>query len=209
MRCLSSSSTLPPHSPGCRTPSSARSLSSQLSTQLPKADSATPLNTAYFDPDAYLRRMLKDTRLADLTSKHRAMLAEVGSLDSDMQVGGSGWWQWGLVGAWQSCGWLGLRRLPGLWLREVRPRRAVLCPSRGHAVEEAPALSQKMPASGQATWQSLPGMSHMHGAFPPAQMLVYENYNKFVTATDTIKVMNSSMGGMDANMGKLKDLIGR
>lgn len=40
-------------------------------------------------------------------------------------------------------------------------------------------------------------------------MLVYENYNKFVTATDTIKVMNSSMGGMDANMGKLKDLIGR
>jgi hypothetical protein len=40
------------------------------------------------------------------------------------------------------------------------------------------------------------------------QMLVYENYNKFVTATDTIKVMNSSMGGMDTNMNSLKGLIG-
>lgn len=40
------------------------------------------------------------------------------------------------------------------------------------------------------------------------QMLVYENYNKFVTATDTIKVMNSSMGGMDASMTQLKQLIG-
>ena len=39
-------------------------------------------------------------------------------------------------------------------------------------------------------------------------MLVYENYNKFVTATDTIKVMNASMGGMDANMATLKGLIG-
>ena len=42
----------------------------------------------------------------------------------------------------------------------------------------------------------------------PLQMLVYENYNKFVTATDTIKVMNSSMGGMDTNMNTLKGLIG-
>lgn len=40
------------------------------------------------------------------------------------------------------------------------------------------------------------------------QMLVYENYNKFVTATDTIKVMNSSMGGVDTSMVNLKQLIG-
>lgn len=68
----------------CRTPSSARSLPSQLSSRAESA--ATPLNTSYFDPDAYLRRLLRDTRLADLTSKHKAMLAEVGSLDSDMQA---------------------------------------------------------------------------------------------------------------------------
>ncbi|GAB4820337.1 hypothetical protein N2152v2_007383 [Parachlorella kessleri] len=103
-----------------KTPSSARSLATQFS----RADSvATSLNASYFDPDQYLRRMLKDTRLGDLAGKHKAMLAEVGSLDSDMQ------------------------------------------------------------------------------------MLVYENYNKFVTATDTIKVMNSSMGGMDTNMNTLKGLI--
>jgi hypothetical protein len=32
--------------------------------------------------------MLKETRLAELAAKQRDMLAEVGSLDSDMQV----WW---------------------------------------------------------------------------------------------------------------------
>jgi hypothetical protein len=73
-----------PWPPLFRTPSSARSLATQFS----KADSTAALNTSYFDPDAYLKRMLKETRLGDLTSKHRAMLAEVGSLDSDMQVAG-------------------------------------------------------------------------------------------------------------------------
>lgn len=59
-----------------------------MASQMSRAESAaTPLNATYFDPDAYLKRMLKETRLADLTSKHRAMLAEVGSLDSDMQAG--------------------------------------------------------------------------------------------------------------------------
>ena len=59
----------------------------QLAPQLASADSAA-LNATYFDPDAYLKRMLKETRLAELAAKQRDMLAEVGSLDSDMQV----WW---------------------------------------------------------------------------------------------------------------------
>ena len=59
----------------------------QLAPQLASADSAA-LNATYFDPDAYLKRMLKETRLAELAAKQRDMLAEVGSLDSDMQVGG-------------------------------------------------------------------------------------------------------------------------
>lgn len=40
------------------------------------------------------------------------------------------------------------------------------------------------------------------------QMLVYENYNKFITATDTIKLMSASMEGMDDRMTQLKALIG-
>lgn len=40
------------------------------------------------------------------------------------------------------------------------------------------------------------------------QMLVYENYNKFITATDTIKLMSSSMEGMDERMHALRGLIG-
>lgn len=39
-------------------------------------------------------------------------------------------------------------------------------------------------------------------------MLVYENYNKFITATDTIKLMSASMEGMDDRMTQLKALIG-
>ena len=40
-------------------------------------------------------------------------------------------------------------------------------------------------------------------------MLVYENYNKFITATDTIKLMSSSMEGMDERMHALRGLIGK
>lgn len=36
-----------------------------------RADS-TPLNTSYFDPDAYLRRLLKEARLGELASKARS-----------------------------------------------------------------------------------------------------------------------------------------
>lgn len=39
-------------------------------------------------------------------------------------------------------------------------------------------------------------------------MLVYENYNKFITATDTIRQMSSSMEGMDDRMKALRQLIG-
>ncbi|KAJ1425657.1 Vps51/Vps67 [Sesbania bispinosa] len=35
------------------------------------------------------------------------------------------------------------------------------------------------------------------------QMLVYENYNKFISATDTIKRMKSNISGMEANMEQL------
>lgn len=45
------------------------------------------LNASYFDPDAYLKRVLKETRLAELAALQRDMLGEVGGLDSDMQVG--------------------------------------------------------------------------------------------------------------------------
>ncbi|KAJ8900414.1 hypothetical protein K2173_025191 [Erythroxylum novogranatense] len=39
------------------------------------------------------------------------------------------------------------------------------------------------------------------------QMLVYENYNKFISATDTIKRMNSNIIGMEANMEQLLNKI--
>ncbi|KAM5575996.1 vacuolar protein sorting-associated protein 51 [Rosa sericea] len=39
------------------------------------------------------------------------------------------------------------------------------------------------------------------------QMLVYENYNKFISATDTIKQMKSNIVGMEANMEQLLDKI--
>ncbi|XP_047310599.1 vacuolar protein sorting-associated protein 51 homolog [Impatiens glandulifera] len=39
------------------------------------------------------------------------------------------------------------------------------------------------------------------------QMLVYENYNKFISATETIKRMNSNIVGMESNMEQLLDKI--
>uniref|UniRef100_A0A5B7AYV3 Vacuolar protein sorting-associated protein 51 homolog n=1 Tax=Davidia involucrata TaxID=16924 RepID=A0A5B7AYV3_DAVIN len=39
------------------------------------------------------------------------------------------------------------------------------------------------------------------------QMLVYENYNKFVSATETIKRMKNNIVGMEANMEKLLEKI--
>ncbi|XP_057424291.1 vacuolar protein sorting-associated protein 51 homolog [Lotus japonicus] len=39
------------------------------------------------------------------------------------------------------------------------------------------------------------------------QMLVYENYNKFISATDTIKRMKSNISGMESNMEQLLDKI--
>ncbi|KAI8471413.1 MAG: hypothetical protein J3K34DRAFT_520636 [Monoraphidium minutum] len=39
------------------------------------------------------------------------------------------------------------------------------------------------------------------------QQLVYENYNKFITATDTIKVMKSNVDGMEGDMDKLKGIM--
>ncbi|KAL3158433.1 hypothetical protein ABBQ38_010667 [Trebouxia sp. C0009 RCD-2024] len=39
------------------------------------------------------------------------------------------------------------------------------------------------------------------------QMLVYENYNKFISATDTIRSMKSNVDGMDGNMHQLKTVI--
>ncbi|KAE9611855.1 putative vacuolar protein sorting-associated protein [Lupinus albus] len=39
------------------------------------------------------------------------------------------------------------------------------------------------------------------------QMLVYENYNKFISATDTIKRMKSNISGMETNMENLLEKI--
>jgi hypothetical protein len=39
------------------------------------------------------------------------------------------------------------------------------------------------------------------------QMLVYENYNKFISATDTIKRMKSNIFGMEGNMDQLLQKI--
>ncbi|KAJ6390389.1 hypothetical protein OIU77_024579 [Salix suchowensis] len=39
------------------------------------------------------------------------------------------------------------------------------------------------------------------------QMLVYENYNKFISATDTIKRMKTNIVGMETNMEQLLDKI--
>ncbi|KAK9806582.1 hypothetical protein WJX73_004732 [Symbiochloris irregularis] len=39
------------------------------------------------------------------------------------------------------------------------------------------------------------------------QNLVYENYNKFISATDTIRAMKSNVGNMDTSMASLKEMI--
>ena len=41
------------------------------------------------------------------------------------------------------------------------------------------------------------------------QNLVYENYNKFISATDTIRSMKANVGSMDTSMASLKDMIGK
>jgi len=41
-----------------------------------------------------------------------------------------------------------------------------------------------------------------------SQMLVYENYNKFISATDTIRSMKSNVDGMDATMQELRSRLG-
>ena len=35
------------------------------------------------------------------------------------------------------------------------------------------------------------------------QMLVYENYNKFISATETIQDMKTKIDGMESDMGRL------
>lgn len=41
------------------------------------------------------------------------------------------------------------------------------------------------------------------------QQLVYENYNKFISATDTIRSMKSNMDSMSSDMYKLKASFNR
>jgi hypothetical protein len=40
------------------------------------------------------------------------------------------------------------------------------------------------------------------------QMLVYENYNKFISATDTIRSMKTNVDGMGSQMEELMSTIG-
>jgi hypothetical protein len=40
------------------------------------------------------------------------------------------------------------------------------------------------------------------------QMLVYENYNRFISATDTIRTMKANVDGMDASMQQLHSVTG-
>ena len=40
------------------------------------------------------------------------------------------------------------------------------------------------------------------------QMLVYENYNRFISATDTLRTMKSNVDGMDASMQQLHTVTG-
>lgn len=65
----------------------ARQLASALAAAASASSAdAAALNATYFDPDAYLKRVLKETRLAELAARQRDMLTEVGGLDSDMQA---------------------------------------------------------------------------------------------------------------------------
>ena len=41
------------------------------------------------------------------------------------------------------------------------------------------------------------------------QMLVYENYNKFISATDTIRSMKSNVDGMGEKMEELRTIMGK
>lgn len=41
------------------------------------------------------------------------------------------------------------------------------------------------------------------------QQLVYENYNKFIAATDTIRSMKSNVDSMEADMDQLRSNMGR
>jgi hypothetical protein len=41
------------------------------------------------------------------------------------------------------------------------------------------------------------------------QQLVYENYNKFIAATDTIRSMKTNVDGMESDMEKLKANMGK
>ncbi len=40
------------------------------------------------------------------------------------------------------------------------------------------------------------------------QMLVYENYNRFISATDTVRTMKSNVDGMDNSMQDLEQVTG-
>lgn len=40
------------------------------------------------------------------------------------------------------------------------------------------------------------------------QMLVYENYNKFIVATDTMRAMGGCLDGMDSKLQRLQTLLG-
>jgi len=51
--------------------------------------------------------------------------------------------------------------------------------------------------------------SEIKGLDSDMQMLVYENYNKFISATDTIRSMKCSVEEMDSKMLTLKNLIGK
>lgn len=82
------------------------------------------LDASYFDADAYLKRLIKGSRLEELAAQHHELVAEVGALDQDMQT------------------------------------------------------------------------------------LVYENYSKFIAATDTIREMNGEMAGLDGRIRSLDGLIG-
>ncbi|KFM26431.1 Vacuolar protein sorting-associated protein 51-like protein [Auxenochlorella protothecoides] len=91
------------------------------STKLGESGQTSPRTP---DPKASLQRLLRSARLTDLVAQSSGLAAEVGSLDSDMQ------------------------------------------------------------------------------------MLVYENYNKFIIATDTMRAMAGSLDGMDTKLTGLQSLLG-
>ena len=52
------------------------------------------------------------------------------------------------------------------------------------------------------------GSCRVHASDWWPQMLVYENYNKFISATDTIRSMKVNVEGMDAGMQDLRTRLG-